>query len=55
LIDLFGSTELIALDVLSKTEKNARAPKKHRGYLARCPINYVRLINVSMVKVVSTA
>jgi len=36
-IDLFGGTELIALDVLSKTEKNTGAPKKHRGYLVRCP------------------
>jgi len=41
---LFGGTELIALDILAKTEKNARAPKKHRGYLVRCPINYLRLM-----------
>jgi len=26
-IDLFGGTELIALNVLAKTEKNAGAPK----------------------------
>ena len=43
-IDLFGGTELIALNVLAKTEKNAGALKKHRGYLVRCPINYVRLM-----------
>jgi len=35
---------LIALNVLAKTEKNTRAPKKHRGYLVRCPISYVRLM-----------
>ena len=44
-IDLFGGTELIALDTLAKTEKkNAGTPKKHRGYLVRCPMNYVRLM-----------
>jgi len=43
-IDLFGGTELIALDILDKTEKNAGAQKKHRGYLIRCPTNDVRLM-----------
>jgi len=28
MIDLFGGTELIALNVFAKTEKNAGAPKK---------------------------
>ena len=42
--DLFGGAELIALDILAKTEKNAGAPKKQRGYLVRCSMNYVRLV-----------
>jgi len=53
-IDLFSGTELIALDVLSKTLKKTPGHRKNRAYLVRCPINYMRLINVSMVKVVST-
>jgi len=44
MIDRFGSTELIALDILAKIVKNAEGTEKHRGYLVRCPINYVRLM-----------
>jgi len=53
-IDLFGGTELIMLDVLPKTEKKRWGTKENTGYLVRSPIIYVRLINVFMVKVVST-
>jgi len=40
---------LIALDVAySLKQKKLQTPKKHRGYLVRCHMNYVRL-NVSIV------
>jgi len=35
---------MIALDILAKTEKKRQGTKKHRGYLVRCLINYVRLM-----------
>jgi len=42
-MDLFGGTELIALDILDKTEKTP-GHRKNTGYLVRCPIKYVRLM-----------
>jgi len=53
-IDLFGGTELIALDVLSKTEKKRRGTEKTQRLSSQVPHN-LREIDVSMVKVVSTA
>jgi len=53
-IDLFGGTELIALDTLAKTEKKRRDTKKTQRLSSQVP-HELREIDVSMVKVVSTA
>ena len=46
-IDLFGGTELIALDILNKTEKTPGHWKKHRGLSSQVP-HKLREIDVSI-------